>query len=571
MGVTRVIVPKSRAKVDTRARWDSATLPLPGWVKDVRPEQVRAVEQVVSEFKSGADIVQLDAPTGSGKTLIAELVRREMKVERGLYVCTTKSLQEQVVRDFEYARVLKGRGNYTPSNLTSRERDGHRPGQGGGYHRGLGVSCADCDASPPGVPDDEKSCSYCEFVEDCPYGVARRQAAFAPVGVLNTAFVLSHCNAARESPFQGRELVVMDEADLIERELLGYVELRVGTRIVDELGLVVPKKGSHMTTIRGWLAEELLPGLKDLRRKIPGDLDGRRKAKRIEQLGVEVARVIERPEGWVRENDEEGDRSPDSLVLKPVTVEDVGGKYLWRHGEKWLLMSGTTVSAEGQADALGIEEAGLKWAEVQVPMMFPVENRRVVYAPLATMTRKGQEDGAVGKVIEGTLKVLERHPGVNVLVHTHTYLLAKEFARALKVDGREVITYTESREKDYALERFKAKASSGGAIMVASSMDRGVDLPGDYCRVQVIVKVPMASLGSRQVSERLRGPGGQAWYAMETVRNVMQMTGRAVRSKEDWAVTYVLDQHFGKLLGDGKKMGMWAQWWLDGLEFGRLG
>jgi Rad3-related DNA helicase len=338
--------------------------------------------------------------------------------------------------------------------------------------------------------------------------------------------------------------------------------------------LEVPKKGSHMTTIRSWAEEELVPALTEMRKRVGqrGDLESRRKHTRVDRLIGDVGRVVEREDGWVRDNDEEGDRSTDGLVLKPVTVEDVGERYLWKHGEQWLLMSGTTVSAEGQAEALGLEEAGIPWASVEVPMLFPRENRRVVYAPLASMTRKGQEAGGLDVVKRGVERVLQMHPEVNVLIHTHTYLLAKEFAAwCAQVDARPVFTYTDAYGREDALAKFKARAGKGGAILVASSMDRGVDLPGDLCRVQVIVKVPMASLGSRQVSERLRTRGGQLWYAMETVRSVMQMCGRAVRGREDWAVTYVLDSHFGKLLGEGKKMGLFPQWWLDGLELGRMG
>ena len=570
----RVVVPKgptARRQGTTRERWDDLRLPLPRWVEEIRPEQVRAVEQVVAEFARGCDVVQLDAPTGSGKTLIAELVRREMKVERGLYVCTTKSLQDQVLRDFEYARVLKGRTNYIPTNLLSREVDGYRQGDRGA--RGFGITCADCDAGPAGVPNDEKSCSYCEFVQDCPYTRARSEAYVAPVGVLNTSYLLAECNGPGR--FKGREVVVMDEADLIERELLGYVEMRLPKKVVGELGVEVPKKGSHMTTIRAWLGEDVLPGLVDLRRRAAskGGLEGRREHARLDRLVDDVKRVIEREDGWVREGDEEDDRrggTGNSLVLKPVTIEDVAGRYLWRHGEKWLLMSGTTVSAEEQADALGIEEAGLKWASVEVPMLFRRENRRVVYAPTALMTRKGQENGAVEKMGQGVVKVLARHPGVNVLVHCHSYALAKEITRAVKVDGRAVITYTDARGRADALDAFKRAAGMGGAVMVASSMDRGIDLPGELCRVQVVCKMPFASLGSRQVSERLRLPGGQTWYLMECVRTLMQMAGRAVRSESDHAITYVLDESFSKVLKDGKRMGMFPSWWLEALEFGRL-
>lgn len=562
-----VLVPKG-ASVDPLARWQTnGQPPLPDWLARVHRHQARAVEQVAEEYARGAQVVMLDAPTGTGKTLIGELVRRELGVSRGLYVCTTKSLQDQMLRDYPFARVLKGRRNYVPTNLTSRERDGYRQGVGGA--RGIGVTCADCDASPPGVPAEEQACSYCQFVEDCPYTRARQEAISAPVGVLNTSYLLAEANGPGK--FRGRELVVMDESDLIERELLGYVEVRLPKRVVEQLGVEVPKKGSHMSTIRTWLGEEVMPGLVDMRRALASrkDLDSRREHGRIDRLVEDVRRVLDREDGWVRDNDEEGGKSPDGLVLKPVTIEDVGGRYLWRHAERWLLMSGTTVSAEGMAEALGVEEAGLKWASVEVPMLFPTENRRVIYLPIASMTRVAQAEGSGATMQAGVQRVLNTHAGVNVLVHSHSYKLAKDIAAGI-VDSRPVYTYTNAYDRDGALAKFKAHADDGGAILVAASMDRGVDLPGSMCRVQIVAKMPLPSLGSRQVSERLRQPGGQTWYLSETVRSLLQMCGRAVRGMDDYAVTYILDTHFQKVLKDAKRAGLFPQWWLNALSLGKI-
>lgn len=565
-----VVQKKARTRRDTD--WEAGGQPpLPPWL-EARDYQVDAVEQIVKEFEAGARVVQLDAPTGTGKTAIADLVRRQMQVTRGLYVCTTKSLQHQVAHDFSYARVLKGRANYTPNGVSSRQGSGYRQGDGG--LDGYAITCRDCDRGPAGVPEDEQTCSYCPAVEDCPYLVARGDAVRAPMGVLNTSYLLAEGNT-RGSRFAGRELVVMDEADLIERELLGYVELRIGSQVAKTLGVEVPKKGSHLTTIRGWLGEEVLPAIKARTLEIRGGgLEARRARSRLAQLQQDVTRVVEREDGWVRDNDEEDGRGGAALVLKPVSVEDVGDRYLWRHADRWLLMSGTTVSAEMQADALGIEEADIPWASVEVESQFAAENRRVVYVPAGTMTRKGQEAGGKDKVLRALERVLERHPTGNVLVHTFSYQLAKETIAHLKgkeaLGGREVITYLSARDRDRALGMFKAAARNKGAVLVASSMDRGIDLPGELCRVQVVMKVPMASLGDRQVSERLHSKGGELWYLVETVRTVMQMCGRAVRGRDDWATTYVLDQHFSKTLKDGKRMGLWPAWWLEGLKVGKV-
>jgi len=96
-----------------------------------------------------------------------------------------------------------------------------------------------------------------------------------------------------------------------------------------------------------------------------------------------------------------------------------------------------------------------------------------------------------------------------------------------------VFRYGNSGEKDQALQRYLA---TEGAVLIAPSMDRGVDLPGDACRVQVVAKVPFPNLGDKQVNKRLYTRGGQEWYAVQAVRSLVQMTGRGVRSPEDHAM-----------------------------------
>ena len=61
----------------------------------MRPRQIPAVDVIVEAFEAGKRIVVLEAPTGAGKTVIAEAVRRRLKVP-ALYVCTDKLLQDQL-------------------------------------------------------------------------------------------------------------------------------------------------------------------------------------------------------------------------------------------------------------------------------------------------------------------------------------------------------------------------------------------------------------------------------------------------------------------------------------------
>ena len=125
-----------------------------------------------------------------------------------------------------------------------------------------------------------------------------------------------------------------------------------------------------------------------------------------------------------------------------------------------------------------------------------------------------------------------------------------------------VHSYRKASERDEVLERFKRE----GGVLIGPSLDRGVDLPGDLCRVQVIVKIPFPNLGDKVVSTRMRaGGGGGRWYATETARTLVQMTGRGVRGKDDWCVSYVLDRGFLRWWnGEGKVL--LPGWWKDAMS-----
>jgi len=98
---------------------------------------------------------------------------------------------------------------------------------------------------------------------------------------------------------------------------------------------------------------------------------------------------------------------------------------------------------------------------------------------------------------------------------------------------KRMITYDSAQDRQSRLKEFKNAAP--GAVLVASSMDRGINLPGNECRVIVVMKIPYLNLGDKQITTRLHSDkkGGQLWFSVNAVRTLVQMTGRAMRSVDD--------------------------------------
>ena len=538
---------------ETRAIFPSG---LPKWVEVIRPHQWDAVRAIVAEYEEGVDLVWLDAPVGSGKTLIAEMVRQilaarniaaKLPVLKSQYVCSDKSLQEQFLKDFSTdgsgnpnARVLMGRSNYTPTRM-----------DGMGSMGEMGITCADCSGP---------QCNMCEGYAACPYVIAKRVAEVAPTAVLNTAYLLA---AGRYAEWRRADFTVLDECDVMEGALMGFVEFFLGDGYMKKLKVAPLKKGVHKKTIVDWLRVDVIPAMDKKLKSGQGRLfdaeasvKEARERKAMESkleeakwIADELERDIklhaeeEQVSSWVRDNNH-----GDSFVMKPVRVDRYGQRYVWRMSRRWLCMSGTIVSPDEMEDSLGV---GLTCATVTVPMTFPAENRPIVVAGVARVV-KAEMDDAVKKLALAIDRICERHPGERVLVHTVSYQLAGQLKFLVEAAGRKKLTYHSSSEKEWAVREYR---QSEGAVLFAPSMSRGVDFKDDDCRVVVIAKVPYPYLGDPQVGNRMRGEGGRFWYTVQTVRTVMQMVGRGVRHEDDWCATYILDREFmGNLWRNGSRL-----------------
>lgn len=530
----------------------SAELP-PGFTH-LRDHQVTAIDEAVELFESGIDIVYMDAPTGSGKTLIGHQVARELEA-RALYVCSDKSLQDQFARDFPHGMVLKGRSNYPVGTEAQRRK--------------LDSTTADCTAASM---DDR--CLFCPTRRECPYEVAKADALMADLAVTNTSYLLHEANGP--GAFSGRDLIIADEGDTLESILMGYVEYKAPMRLVDEVGMKSPKKGVHKKTLVEWCNEfgnELMELQQTISREAEikrynsvkyAAADAYRMARELQE-DIDKRNANDESTGvWLRDYEWSKDKNADpGLVLKPVIVSKHGVRNLWRHGQRWLVMSATIISADEMSDSLG---AVGEYATVSVPMTFPVENRQVILAPVADVTYKNM-DKAILDLAHAIRVTCERHEGDRILVHTVSYKLARDLEEQLRrgedrLTGRKIVTYTEGRGRETALAEYKR---TPGAVMLAPSMTRGIDMPDDLCRVQIIAKCPFPALGDKQIASRLHLPGGQMWYTVKTIRDIVQMTGRAVRHDDDWAITYIFDSSFGKSLWSRWK-GLFPKWWQESVN-----
>jgi Rad3-related DNA helicase len=391
------------------------------------------------------------------------------------------------------------------------------------------------------------------------------------LAVTNISYLLTEANYV--GGFSGRDLVIVDEADTLESQLMGFVEYRVPVKYMNMARMSPPKKGARKTTIIQWMKdfvdtfEPMAKAEMDYRQQ-RGMLACVQSTLRVQQELERELKLRDNPDLdedsglWLRQYESKD----ETFIMKPVKVSSMGTKYLWRHAPKWLVMSATLISSDEMADSLGLP---YDYSTVLVPSTFPPENRPIVMAPVADMSFKSMKDGdGIDDVCYAIQAICLQHPHDRTLIHTVSYNLTEQIAYQLRrgkfrLPGREIITYNEGRDRHSALDQFKR---TKGAILLAPSMQRGIDLPDDMCRVQIIAKVPFPSLMDRQISARMRmGQEGSVWYAVKTIRDIVQMAGRAVRHKDDHCVTYIIDSQFATNLYR-KHKSLFPVWFRDAID-----
>jgi Rad3-related DNA helicase len=541
-----------------------------------RSHQPPAIDQVVALFNSGVKVVMLEAPTGTGKTLISESVRR--MVERSaVYTCTTLTLQDQVLDDFPYARVLKGRNNYpTLDNHTiTADLCTRAPAKLPACEQCPGwVKGASWDEQPDTWEDEALEgegevslhCHWCHPTSQCPYEVAKGEAMRADLAILNTSYLLHEANGPGR--FSKQDLIILDEADMLEGELMSYVEVSLSKYKREKLGVGEPKHVTKEDSWVVWIEERVIPALER-------EVAGLRKSLKQQGPKPKLLRALKSNNNllakvrWLVKPTEDGDVNLTGWVMnnyngditfKPIRVSEHGPALLWSHSQKFLLMSATIVSPEQMANDLGLEEG--EWAVVHVPSTFPVERRPIALNTVGKLNRetKGWSyKAAADRVVE----IAAKHPDERLLVHTVSYELNRIVANRLDrtVHADRIETYFNSKERAGALAKY---LDSPNAILLSPSFERGVDLPHDACRVVVVAKIPFPFLGDKQIKARTYGTfDGRQWYSVQTIRSLCQMTGRGMRSAEDWCVSYILDSSFQDLYGPNRRL--FPAWWAEAI------
>lgn len=508
------------------------TLDLPSWADPVRWEQQQrpVYEELCARFDEGHNLVLLDAPCGSGKSLLGYMVHKYLDVA-ALTLVGTKVLQDQYERTFPEIALIKGRANYIP--LLVEHESWKDP------------TCGDCDL------DDSRLCTYCGEPDGCPYLVARDIAASADIACTNMAYALGEWTSYK-SKFRNRGLVILDEADTAAEEIGGHVSISISPQMQRNLGLRPPDKKTVESSWPAWF-EYAVPHVKSHLSAMPNrTLEQKRMKSRVERLYDKLVNVAADLEGWVYEY------AADYIEFKPVTVDRIAHETLWKNGQRWLAMSASLGSPEAFVSDLGWSES---YATVYAPSTFDKNRRPIYFFPAAYMTKK-QELTSWPLMAQAVEETLDIYDDKSILVHTHSRNLTVHLANHLEDvnNGRPIFSYKNPEERKDAITAFEA---TPGSVLLAMSLDRGYD--NSDIDVGIICKVPSPYLGSKQVEKHLyETKNGKLWYANETCKTLVQAYGRVMRSESDSGICVVLDSMFLRFFDQWKRL--FPEWFREAVH-----
>lgn len=513
--------------------------------KEFRPHQKEAITKIISEIEDGTETILLNAPVGSGKSLIGYSVAKYFEEVEGAksYIYTkTTFLQDQYLRDFQDLRTAMGRNNF-PCLMSQ-----------GGYGCDTGV-CKQREKykCPIGAEIGDtimlRNIDDTDYEENCLYWQQKCDAIENPISILNYPYAIA--DTMYVNHFDYRKLGIFDEGHSLESVLMSALEVELTDyQLYRDLGVELVVKD----TIEDWVDElykyaKMYDGLAEKTSEIKRKERFQTRAENIAQC---AAFLEESPENWVfnsfdRVNPNLG-RRVHYVVFKPIEIQEYTS-ILFSNIEHKLIMSGSILKSDIFLNELGLSTDS--YAYIEIPSLVPPARRPIIRDYVGSMSQRNFAD-TLPNLIAKIKEIADNHLGEKGIIHTFTYKINTCLYDAFKLDDRFI--FHTKKDRVEKTKEFKEAPAEDGDILVSPYSFEGVDFPYDEARWQVICKMPYPYLGDAQVMARNNMDAAQGsidwgWCNRQVALSLSQMYGRTNRAIDDYSVTYLLDSDINRYLG----------------------
>lgn len=235
-------------------------------------------------------------------------------------------------------------------------------------------------------------------------------------------------------------------------------------------------------------------------------------------------------------------KSLNNILLQCAKEDVLCAHFLLCHAKSKVFLSATIGNKEVFDDNIGIKLIGEKSNIDRIDSTFNFEKSPIVFHNHLKMNH-ANIDKNMKPMSELIVAIISRYKDMKGIIHTGSYKNAEELMKYFPSDiKKRCLAYKGAKNKNELLEIYM---KSKDKILIGPTLTEGIDLPGDLCRFNIIMKVPYPNLTDKLVCAKMKL--FENWYDSETSMSIIQSIGRGVRSSDDWCHTYILDACFYNL------------------------
>ena len=267
-----------------------------------------------------------------------------------------------------------------------------------------------------------------------------------------------------------------------------------------------------------------------------------------ERLTRTINNILANKKNWIVSDIKKENYEVVRVELKPLDVSTYC-KSLFEKCSKILIMSATILNHNAFCRNVGLNADEVKF--IQIPSDFPSEHRPIIPLNIIYLNYNNlQSSGvklAIAKTVDNLMTLHKNHKGI---IHTTSYEQLNFIKEAISETNarRLLITDPEIQRDEVIFEH--TNNITKPTVLISPSLHTGLDLKDELSRFQIITKVPYPNKSDRWTNAKR--VVDSEWYYWQTALKLIQAYGRSVRSKDDWARTYILDSAFGYFVKKNK-------------------
>jgi ATP-dependent DNA helicase DinG len=279
-----------------------------------------------------------------------------------------------------------------------------------------------------------------------------------------------------------------------------------------------------------------------------------------ERLTRTINNILANQKNWIISDIKKENYEVVKVELKPLDVSTYC-KSLFEKCSKTLIMSATILNHNAFCRSVGLNPNEVKF--IQVLSDFPLDHRPIIPVNIAYLNYNSLQSTevrlAIAKTVDNLMSLHKNHKGI---IHTTSYEQLNFIKENISETNsrRLLVTDPEIQRDEVIFEH--TKGTTKPTVLISPSLHTGLDLKDELSRFQIITKVPYPNKSDRWTNAKREVD--PEWYYWQTALKLMQAYGRSVRSKDDWAKTYILDSAFGYFVKKNKDM--LPTWFIDAIK-----